>query len=82
VVGPDQGLAPPTSPLTLFSNGGERERESLVYTIFFHTVHLSVSSKTAEFQGGHKFFVDSAYVLIVNVTSMNIVYLLSMNSHL
>src|SRR5258706_13318934 len=41
VVGPNQGQLPPTSPLTLFSNGGERERErerereSLVYTFFF-----------------------------------------------
>jgi hypothetical protein len=61
----------------------ERERERAWYTqFFFRTLHLSVSSKTAEFQGGREFFVDSAYVFIVNVTSMNIIYSLSTNSHL
>jgi hypothetical protein len=59
----------------------EREREPGIH-FFFCTLHLSVSGKTVELQGGCEFFVDSAYVLIVNVTSMNIVYSLSMNSHL
>jgi hypothetical protein len=79
---PTKVRLPPTSPLALFSNGGEREREreSLVYAFFFRTLHLSVSGKMAKFQGGSRFFFDSAYVLIVNVTSMDIVYLLSTNS--
>src|SRR5258706_472411 len=34
----------------------ERERESLVYAFFFHTLHLSASSKTTKFQGGCDFF--------------------------
>jgi hypothetical protein len=58
----------------------ERERESLVYTFFFRTLYLSVSGKTAEFKGGSQIFLDSAYELVVNVTSMNIVYSLSTSS--
>src|SRR5258706_16170740 len=55
VVGPNQGQLPPTSPLTLFSNGGEREREPGI-RIFFRTLHLSASSKMTKFQGGCIFF--------------------------
>src|SRR5882757_5714425 len=34
----------------------ERERESLVYAFFFHTLHLTASSKTTKFQGRLRFF--------------------------
>src|SRR5258708_2583901 len=76
VVGPNQGQLPPTSPLALFSNGGERERERererAWYThFFFRTLHLSASSKTTKFQGGLRFFLVSAYLIIVFITSMN-----------
>jgi hypothetical protein len=86
VVGPDQGPAPPhLSSRSLLQwrreREREREREPGIH-FFFRTLHLSVSGKTAEFQGGREFFVDSAYVLIVNVTSMNIIYSLSTNSRL
>src|SRR5258706_8307240 len=83
VVGPNQGQLPPTSPLALFSNGErerEREREPGI-CIFFHTIHLSVSSKTMTFQGGLHFFWVSAYLIIVFITSMNIVHSLSKHSH-
>src|SRR5258706_1877998 len=84
VVGPNQGKLLPTSPFVFFSRGErerERERESLVYAIFFHTIHLSVSSKTMKFQGGLHFFLVSAYLIIVFITSMNIVHSLSKHSH-
>ncbi len=83
VVGPNQGQLPPTSPLALFSNGErerEREREPGI-CMFFHTIHLSVSSKTMTFQGGLHFFWVSAYLIIVFITSMNIVHSLSKHSH-
>src|SRR5258706_16405930 len=80
VVGPNQGQLPLTSPLALFSNGGERERESLVYAFFFRTLHLSMSSKTTKFQGGLRFFLVSTYLIIVFITSMNIVHYLSKHS--
>src|SRR5258706_6803950 len=81
VVGPNQGQLPPTSPLTLFSNGGERERERAWYThFFFRTLHLSASSKTTKFQGGLCFFLVSTYLIIVFITSMNIVHSLSKHS--
>ena len=79
VVGPNQGQLPPTSPLTLFSNGGEREREPGI-RIFFRTLHLSASSKMTKFQGGLHFFLVSAYLIIVFITSMNIVHSLSKHS--
>ena len=59
-----KGQLPLTSPLALFSNGGERERErereSHVYAFFFRTLHLTVSSKTTSFQRGLRFFLVSA----------------------
>src|SRR5258706_12457034 len=59
----------------------ERERERAWYThFFFHTLHLSTSSKTTKFQGGLCFFLVSTYLIIVFITSMNIVHSLSKNS--
>ena len=62
---PTKGQLPPTSPLALFSNGGERERERererAMYTqFFFRTLHLTASSKTTSFQRGLRFFLVSA----------------------
>src|SRR5258706_11364031 len=42
VVGPNQGQLPLTSPLALFSNGGERERAW--YTHFFFTLYTSAQA--------------------------------------
>src|SRR5258706_6270219 len=58
----------------------EREREPGI-CIFFHTIHLSVSSKTMMFHGGLNFFWGSPDLIIVFITSMNIVHSLSKHSH-
>src|SRR5258706_12376352 len=58
VVGPNQGQLPPTSPLALFSNGGEREREreSLVYAFFFSHFTPQCEQQNDEVSGGVAFF--------------------------
>src|SRR5258706_6209884 len=60
VVGPNQGQLPPTSPLALFSNGGERERErereSLVYAFFFSHFTPQREQQNDEVSGGVAFF--------------------------
>ena len=80
VVGPNQGQLPPTSPLALFSNGGERERErereSLVYTIFFLHSTPQHEQPNDKVLGVIAIFSVFTYVLIVYVTSMNILHYL------
>ena len=78
VVGPDQGQLPPTSPLALFSNGGEREREreSLVYTFFFSHSTPQCEQQNNKVLGVVVIFSVFTYVLIVYVTSMNILHYL------
>src|SRR5258706_15220647 len=59
VVGPNQGQLPLTSPLALFSNGGERERERERgwYTLFFFTLDTSArEAKRRSCRGGCVFF--------------------------
>src|SRR5258706_3310405 len=82
VVGPNQGQLPPTSPLALFSNGGEREREREPgIRIFFFTLDTPArAAKRRSFRGGCVFFLVSAYLIIVFITSMNIVHSLSKHS--
>jgi len=51
----------------------EREREPGIRIFFSHF-------KTTKFQGGLRFFLVSAYLIIVFITSMNIVHYLSKHS--
>src|SRR5258706_5772432 len=55
VVGPNQGQLPPTSPLALFSNGGEREREPGICFFFSHFTPQR-KQQNDEGSGGLRFF--------------------------
>ena len=58
VVGPDKGQPPLTSPLALFSNGGERERERerAWYMHFFFALYTSTqAAKWLSFRGSCNF---------------------------
>ena len=80
VVGPDQGQLPPTSPLALFSNGGERERERERerdwYMHFFSHSTPQHKQQNDKVLGVVAIFSVFTYVLIVYVTSMNILHYL------
>jgi len=59
VVGPNQGQLPLTSPLALFSNGGERERErerEPGIRIFFSHLTPQREQQNDEVSGGVVFF--------------------------
>ena len=81
VVGSNQGQLPPTSPFTLSSVGGERERESQVYSIFFLHSTPQHKQQNSEFSVAVVIFLLSACLFIIYTTTMNIMCSLLVYSH-
>ena len=77
VVGPDQGPTPSNlSSCSLLQQRRERERESLVDTKFFLHSTPQCEQQNDKVSGVVAIFSVSTYLLIVYVTSMNIVHYL------